>query len=121
MRFPLKVQLVDSLAEFGRTRSLVVAGLLTGAAVIIDRLFTFEVSPVLEIGFAFLATALCAALCGPWVAGTAGVAVDLLSYFLRPNGAFFFGFTFNHHRAFDDAFVTAKIFLELVRMDKDFT
>ena len=74
MRFPLKVQLVDSLAEFGRTRSLVAAGLLTGAAVIIDRLFTFEVSPVLEIGFAFLATALCAALCGPWVAGTAGEA-----------------------------------------------
>ena len=95
MRFPLKVQLADSLAEFGRTRSLVVAGLLTGEAVIIDRLFTFEVSPVLEIGLAFLATALCASLCGPWVAGTAGVAVDLLSYFLRPNGAFFFGFTFN--------------------------
>ena len=65
MRFPLKVQLVDSLAEFGRTRSLVMAGLLTGAAVIIDRLFTFEVSPVLEIGFAFLATALCASLCAP--------------------------------------------------------
>ena len=37
------------------------------------------------------------------------------------NVADFFGFTFNHHRAFDDAFVTAKIFLELVRMDKDFT
>jgi len=26
-----------------------------------------------------------------------------------------YGFTFNHHRAFDDAFVTAKIFLELVK------
>ena len=26
-----------------------------------------------------------------------------------------FGFTFNHHRAFDDAFVTAKIFIELCR------
>ena len=86
MRFPLKVQLVDSLAEFGRTRSLVVAGLLTAAAVIIDRAFTIEVSPVLEIGFAFLATAL---------AMTAAGAVDVLSYFLRPNGAFFFGFTFN--------------------------
>ncbi len=27
-----------------------------------------------------------------------------------------FGFTFRHHRAYDDAFVTAKIFIELVRM-----
>ncbi len=27
-----------------------------------------------------------------------------------------FGFTFRHHRAFEDAFVTAKIFIELVRM-----
>ncbi len=27
-----------------------------------------------------------------------------------------FGFVFHHHRAFDDAFVTAKIFMELVRM-----
>lgn len=28
----------------------------------------------------------------------------------------YFGFTFHHHRAFDDAFVTAKVFIELVRM-----
>ena len=35
------------------------------------------------------------------------------------NVADFFGFTFNHHRAFDDAFVTAKIFLELVKMNGD--
>lgn len=95
MRFPLKTQLAGSLAEFGRTRSLVTAGLLCAAAVVIDRLFTFEVSPVLEIGFSFLATALCGALCGPWLAGCGGVAVDILSYLLRPNGAFFFGFTFN--------------------------
>lgn len=27
----------------------------------------------------------------------------------------YYGFTFHHHRAFDDAFVTAKVFLELIR------
>ena len=29
-----------------------------------------------------------------------------------------FGFQFNHHRAFDDAFVTAKVFIELARLNK---
>lgn len=95
MKFSLKPQLVTSLQEFKSTRSLVLAGLLSAMAVVVDRLLTFEVSPVLEIGFAFLVTALCAYFCGPWVAGTAGIAVDLLSYLLRPNGAFFFGFTLN--------------------------
>jgi len=27
----------------------------------------------------------------------------------------YYGFTFNHHRAFDDACVTAKVFIELVK------
>jgi DNA polymerase-3 subunit alpha (Gram-positive type) len=27
----------------------------------------------------------------------------------------YYGFTFNHHRAFDDACVTAKVFIELIK------
>ncbi len=40
----------------------------------------------------------------------------LLSNYKLNTVAEHFGFTFHHHRAFDDAFVTAKIFIELVRM-----
>ena len=41
-----------------------------------------------------------------------------LSHHRLNDVADFFGFTFHHHRAFDDAFVTAKIFIELVKMAK---
>lgn len=95
MQYPLKVQLFDSLQEFKRPRSLALAGILSAFAVVLNGPLTFSVSPVLEIGFGFAAVAMCAYFCGPWVAGTAGVGIDLLSYILRPNGAFFPGFTLN--------------------------
>lgn len=42
------------------------------------------------------------------------VLMGLKNYKLNTIAAHY-GFEFNHHRAFDDAFVTAKIFMELVR------
>lgn len=39
----------------------------------------------------------------------------ILSNYKLNTLADYFGFTFRHHRAFEDAFVTAKIFIELVR------
>lgn len=54
---------------------------------------TIPVSPYLEIGFDFLASAATGFLYGPAAAATAGVVTDLLGYLLRPNGPWFPGFT----------------------------
>lgn len=43
----------------------------------------------------------------------------LLTNYKLDTVADYYGFTFNHHRAFDDALVTAKVFMELVRQKKE--
>ncbi len=47
-----------------------------------------------------------------------GQEVLRLSNYKLNTIADYYGFSFNHHRAFDDAFTTAKIFIELVKEKK---
>ena len=82
----------QALAELRRPRSLALAAMCIALHVILNQ-FTVPVSAVLEIGFDFLALAAAGYLCGPWLAGVAGGAADILGYFLRPNGDYFPGFT----------------------------
>lgn len=49
---------------------------------------------------------------------TIGQSVLVLPNYKLNTLADHFGVTFNHHRAFDDALATAKIFIELVRLKK---
>lgn len=90
--------LVSRLTEAGRnlrrTKTIVGAALLAAVGLVLNQ-FTLTVSQFLEIGFSFLAAAVCAYLYGPWAAAMMGVVTDLAGYLLRPNGAFFPGFTLN--------------------------
>ena len=51
---------------------------------------------------------------------TVNLAQELLrlSNYKLNTVADYYGFTFNHHRAFDDALTTAKIFIELIKQRK---
>lgn len=84
--------------EVRRTKSLAGASLLCALGLVLNQ-FTIMVSQLLEIGFSFLATAMCGFLYGPWMAGLAGITMDLAGYMLRPNGGFFIGFTLNEFLA----------------------
>lgn len=87
-------RLSQAAAEVKRTASLAGAAMLSALSLILNQ-FTIAVSPMLEIGFSFLAAGAGAFLYGPWLAGLAGVVTDIAGYFLRPNGGFFPGFTLN--------------------------
>ncbi|MCD8037355.1 MAG: folate family ECF transporter S component [Clostridiales bacterium] len=71
---------------------------LTGAAMLVAlytilSFFTLKLSTTWEIGFAYLALAVCGMLYGPVAAGIAGALGDTLGFIVSPNGGFFIGFT----------------------------
>lgn len=71
---------------------------LTGAAMLVAlytilSIFTLKLSTTWEIGFAYLALAVCGMLYGPLVGGAVGAVADTLGFIVSPNGSFFPGFT----------------------------
>ena len=90
----LFARLRDAAREVRRTASIAGAAMLAAVGLVLNQL-VIPVSQLLEIGFAFLAAGACAFLYGPWMAGLMGIVTDVVGYFLRPNGGFFLGFTFN--------------------------
>ena len=66
---------------------------LTVALYTVLSFFTLKISTTWEIGFSFVALAVCGMLYGPVAAGLAGAIGDILGFFISPNGFFFPGFT----------------------------
>lgn len=75
-----------------RTLKLVFAGLLVGMGVVLTRYLSIE-TPILRIGFSFIAIAMAGVLLGPAYAGVVGALIDVVGYVLKPSGPYFPGFT----------------------------
>ena len=80
-------RLRDAAAQVRRVKSMAGTAMLTALNLVLNQ-FTVMVSQFLEIGFAFLATAMAGYLYGPFLAGLMGVATDTLGWLMRPNGAY---------------------------------
>jgi ECF transporter S component (folate family) len=72
---------------------LVTVALLLALEVILGTFFTFNFAGIAKIGFAFLPIAMIAIMYGPLWAGTAYAIGDVLSWFIKPEGAYFPGLT----------------------------
>lgn len=84
----------SSASELKNVTTISVAGMLVGIGVVLS-FVKIVLSPVLEIRFSFLPLAAGGLLYGPVVGGIIGIWIDILGYFVRPNGPFFPGFTLN--------------------------
>lgn len=76
-----------------KTKKFVYLGLLIALNVVLTRFFSIN-TPIIQIGFGFLAVAFAAQLFGPLTAGIMAAAADILGSVLFPSsGAYFPGFT----------------------------
>ena len=85
----------QSLQELCHTKTVVLCGLLAALAIVLSMVASIQLGPYIKIGFSGLPNRIVEFLFGPAVGCLFGGALDLLKYVLKPDGPFFFGFTFN--------------------------
>ncbi len=83
----------ESLKEFRELRTVAFTGLMAALAIVLNYVTTINIGPTIKIGFSGLPNQAVAALFGPAAGGIFGGALDVLKWFLRPDGSFFPGFT----------------------------
>ena len=84
----------DSLTEFKNIKTLCVIGMLGGLSIILSS-FAIPVGNSMKIGFSSECNYLVDCLFGPVAGAIFGAGMDVLKYLIKPDGAFFWGWTFN--------------------------
>ena len=84
----------DSANELKSTRCITLSAMLAAISVVLGN-FTIVVTSSLEISFFFLPSRIVYYLFGPFVGTFFGAAIDVLTYIVKPTGAFHPGFTLN--------------------------
>ena len=85
----------DSLLEFTVTKNLVLCGLMAAIAIVLSMVASISIGPYVKIGFSGIPNRIVEFLFGSVVGCIFGGALDLLKFMIKPDGPFFFGFTFN--------------------------
>ena len=83
----------QSAQELQQVRTLTGVAMLLAMSVVISFTASVRVTETIKIGLGYLITALLGMLYGPFTAALAAGAGDLIKYLLKPDGAYFFGFT----------------------------
>lgn len=86
---------LDSINQLKITQNLVICGLMAALAVVLSYVASIDFGPYIRIGFSGIPNRIIEFLFGPIVGSIFGGTLDILKYMIKPNGPFFFGFTFD--------------------------
>ncbi len=91
----LKELFADSFKELKNTKNLVVCGMMAALAVVLGYVASIDIGPYIRIGFSGIPNRIIEFMLGPSIGMIFGGVLDVLKFFLKPSGPFFFGFTFD--------------------------
>lgn len=89
----LRALFACSARELRRTRTIALTGVLLAAQVVLCSYGSLRLTETLRVSLDHLALAPTAMLFGPAAAAAQGALCDVIAYLLRPEGAYFPGFT----------------------------
>lgn len=84
-----------SAKEFKNLKSLIAAALLVAVHTVLAFFLSIQVTPTLRISLSFLANVLIGAMFGPVMGFVCGGVGDIVQFIIKPQGAFFPGWTLN--------------------------
>ena len=84
-----------SAKELKTTFTLAVCAMLAALALILNSVASINIGPYVKIGFSGIPNQIADYLFGPITGCLFAGVLDIVKFFIRPDGPFFFGFTFN--------------------------
>ena len=83
----------DSALELKSTRNLVLCAMMAALSIVLSYTTSFYITPEIKIGFSGLPNRLVDFMFGPVVGCIFGGLMDVIKFFIKPDGAFFPGYT----------------------------
>lgn len=83
----------DSFSEFRNLSTIAICGMLGALSIVLGFVGSISIGPYIKIGISTLPNILVDLFFGPGVGMCFAGAMNLIKFFIKPDGAFFFGFT----------------------------
>ena len=91
----MKELYLSSMRELASPKNLALCGVMGALSLVLGIVASIQIGPYIKIGFSGLPNRIVECLFGPVIGCIFGGTMDILKFIAKPDGPFFFGFTFD--------------------------